>query len=50
VCMHELLTVTEKVEQHICMKFCQKPGLLCSEPYSMIQKTFANEAMGCVQV
>jgi hypothetical protein len=42
--------MTEKVEQHICIKFCQKIGHSCSETYNMFQKTSGNEAMGCMQV
>jgi transposase len=40
----------EKVEQHICIKFCQKLGHSCSETYDMIQEAFGNEAMGLTQV
>jgi hypothetical protein len=49
VAVHVALTMTEKVEQHICMQFCQKLGHLCSETYDMIQKTFGHEAMGHIQ-
>jgi AraC-like DNA-binding protein len=42
--------MTEKVEQHICIKFCQKVGHSSSETYDIIQKAFGNEAMGCTQV
>ena len=44
------LTITEKAEQHICTKFCQKHGHSCSETSNMIQKAFGNEAMGHTQV
>jgi len=44
--------MTEKVEQHICIKFCQKHGHSCSVTniYDMIQKTSGNEEMGHTQV
>jgi hypothetical protein len=32
--------MTKKVEQCICIKFCQKLGHSCSETYDMIQKAF----------
>jgi len=44
------LTMTKKVEQHICIKFCQKLGHSCSETYNMIQKAFGNDTMGRTQV
>jgi hypothetical protein len=44
------LTVTEKIEQRIFFKFCQKHGHSCSEAYDMIHKTFENESLGCTQV
>lgn len=43
------LTMTEKIEQRICIKFCQKPGHSCSETYDMIHKAFGNEALGHTQ-
>jgi hypothetical protein len=42
--------MTEKVEQLICIKFCQKLGHSCSETYDMIQMAFGNEAVYCMQV
>jgi hypothetical protein len=48
--MHVALTMTKKVEQHICIKFCQKLGHSCSETYDMIQKAFGNDTMGHTQV
>jgi hypothetical protein len=42
--------MTKKVEKHICIKFCQKPGHLCSATYDMIQTAFGNEALGCTQI
>ena len=44
------VTMTGKVDQCICMKFCQNLGHSCSETYNMIQKTFGNQAMGRTQV
>jgi hypothetical protein len=43
--MRVALKMTDKVEQHICMKFFQKLGYLCSETCDMIQKAFGNEAV-----
>lgn len=37
------LMMTEKVEQSICIKFCQKLGHSHSETYNMMQKAFGNE-------
>ena len=45
-----LMMMTEKVEQHIGTKFCQKLEHSCSETYANIQKAFGNKAMGCMQV
>jgi len=42
--------MTEKAEQHIRTKFCQKLGHSCSETYDMIQKTSGNKTMGCMHV
>jgi transposase len=42
--------MTEKVDQHICIKFYQKLGHSSSETYDLIQKAFWNEAMGHTQV
>jgi len=44
------LTMTKKVEQHICIKFCQKHGHSCSVTYNTIQKAFGNEAVGHTEV
>jgi hypothetical protein len=46
--VHIALTMTTKVEQHICIKFCQK--LEHSETYDMTQKASGNDTMGCTQV
>jgi hypothetical protein len=42
--------MTDKVKQHICIKFCQKFGHSCSETYDTIQKAFGKEATGHMQV
>jgi len=42
--------MTTSVEQHICIKFCQKLGHWCSETYDMIQQAFGNDTMGHTQV
>jgi len=44
------LTMTEKTEQCICIKFCQKHGHSCTETYNMIHKAFGNESLGRTQV
>lgn len=44
--MNVALMMTEKVEQYICIKFCQKLGQSCSKNYDMIQNI---EAMGYTQ-
>jgi len=40
------LVMTEKVEQSICIKFCQELGHSYLETYDMMQKVFGNEAFG----
>jgi len=42
--------MTEKIEQCMCIKFCQKHGHSCSETYGMIHKAFGNESLGHTQV
>jgi hypothetical protein len=46
VVVYVALMMTKKVEQCICMKFCQQLGHSCSQTYSVIQKTFETEATG----
>ena len=48
--VHVTLMMTEKVEQRIRTKFCQKLGHSCSDTNDMIQKAFGNKAMGCTHV
>jgi hypothetical protein len=47
--VHTALTTTTSVEQHICIKFCQKLGHSYSETYDMIQQAFGNDTMGHTQ-
>jgi len=42
--------MTKKIEQCICIKFCQKHGQSCSETYIMIHNVFGNESLGLTQV
>jgi len=44
------LMLTEKVEKHMCIVFCQKLGHSCPATYDVIQMAFGNEAMGCTQI
>jgi hypothetical protein len=48
--MHFALMMTQKVEQHMRIQFCQKLGHSCSGTHDMIQKTFGNQALGHTQV
>jgi hypothetical protein len=40
----------ERVEQHYCIKFCQKLGDTESETIRKIQQAFGNDAMGVTQI
>jgi hypothetical protein len=42
--------ITEKAEQSICIKFCQKLRQSCSETYNMMQMGSGKEEMGHSQV
>ena len=48
--VHTAFTMTEKVEQHICIKLCQKLGHSYSETYDMILKASGTDTMGHTQV
>lgn len=43
-------TMTERVEQRYCIKFCQKLGDTQSEAIRKVQQAFGNEAMGVTQI
>jgi hypothetical protein len=44
------LTMTKKVEQCICIRFCQQHGQSCSETYDVIQKGLGDEEVGRTQL
>lgn len=44
------MTMTEKVEQRICIKFCQKLGDTCAETYAKLQKVYGEECMSRTRV
>jgi len=42
--------MAEKVEQRICIKFCQKLGDTCAETYAKLQKVYEDECMSRARV
>jgi len=44
------LTMTERVEQRYCIKFCHKLGDSQSETIRKIQQVFGDDAMGVTQI
>ncbi|XP_043524290.1 protein GVQW3-like [Frieseomelitta varia] len=42
--------MTERVEQRICIKFCQKLGHTCSETIRMIRKVYGDDSMSNTQI
>ncbi|EZA52382.1 hypothetical protein X777_08780 [Ooceraea biroi] len=42
--------MTERVEQKICIKFCQNLGCTCSEIIGMIRKVYSNDSMSDTQI
>lgn len=42
--------MTERIEQRICIKFCQKLGHSASETIAMIRKVYGDESMGDTQI
>ena len=42
--------MTERVEQRICTKFCQKLGHTCSETIRTIRKVYGDDSMSDTQI
>jgi hypothetical protein len=42
--------MTERVEQHYCIKFCQKHVDIQSETIRKIQRAISDDAMGVTQI